>query len=281
MNAAIAGNTNSSARNTYVTSLTERSKCAAITSLPPGEEEHEVEGEHRDADGGADRAVARAVEEVVLGVVLGEALLDVRPEVEDRERDAGEQHAGEERVRDLEAAEPQLPRRHEAQRAFEPADVPVGLRACAHGRGLERAVEPHRVDLHQPTERGADREDEEEQAERLRRERRPELGARRRCVSDAALAGELRVLLAHEHHEVEGQEADDRRGDDQHMDDEQARDDVVARELAAEHEERSPRPEQRDRKQHRVGDAQAGSREQVVREAVAGEPVRRVRAGTA
>ena len=142
----------------------------------------------------------------------------------------------------------------------------------AHRGRVERAVEPDRVDLRQARRARRTPRHEEEQAEGLGRERRPQLRA-----DDVALgapaARELRVLLPHEHREVGAEQPDDQRGDDEDVDDEEAADDVVARELAAEHEEREPRPEERDRQQHRVRDAQPGAREQVVGEAVAGEPV--------
>ena len=115
--------------------------------VAPGDEQDQEERERGDTDGGAHRPVAWSVQDVVLVAVVGEARLEERPEVQEHEGEARDQHPREEQGRDLEAEGPDLPRREQPQRALEPADVPVGLRARAHRRRLERPPDPDRVDL--------------------------------------------------------------------------------------------------------------------------------------
>src|SRR4051794_5168414 len=74
------------------------------------------------ADAASYRRVPRLVEQVVRAVVAGDAPLDERPGGEDREEDAGEHHAREERLPDRVAEEMELPVRRDAQRSLEPAE---------------------------------------------------------------------------------------------------------------------------------------------------------------
>ena len=81
------------------------------------------------------------------------------------------------------------------------------------------------------------------------------------------------MLLVPEDRQVSGQQDGDQPRDEHDVHHEEARRDRLRRELAAEREKRQPRPEERHRQQHGVGDAQAGARQQVVGEGVAGEAV--------
>src|SRR5690606_9027631 len=95
-----------------------------------GQEAHEAddeEGERGDAERRAHRSLAGPVEDVVLVVVAGDPGLEERPGVQQPEGDPRQQHAGEERVGDLEATGPELPPGHDPQGAVQPPHVPVGL----------------------------------------------------------------------------------------------------------------------------------------------------------
>ena len=236
------------------------------------EEADDVERQRRDAERGAHRTLTGAVAQVVLGAVAGDARLEERPDEQQSERDAREQHRGKERVRDLVAEGADLPPGHDAQRTVEPAHVPVRLRSRRHLGRVERAVDPDRIDLRDAAEQAQHRRGEEEQPEGLGRVRRPQALADH-VVLGAAGPFELRVLVAHHDPEVQRQQHDDQRGNQQHVDDVEPREDVGTGELAAEQQRRQPRPRERNRQRDRVGDAQPGAGQLIVEQRVAGEAV--------
>src|SRR6202011_3733547 len=93
----------------------------------------------------------------------------------------------------------------DAQRALEPAHVPVGLRGCGDRGRSERSVEPDGGDLCQACQRGADAEDDREQPDTLGRVCGPQTGADNVVFASPA-TGELAVLLAPEDAEVRADE---------------------------------------------------------------------------
>src|SRR5688500_17650291 len=98
--------------------------------------------------------VPGAIEQVMRIVVLRVPGLEERPRVEQAEGDTGQQNGGEERVRYLEAECPRLPVREQTKGSLDPPHPPIRLSRRRHLLGLERAVKPYRVDLHQATESG-------------------------------------------------------------------------------------------------------------------------------
>src|SRR5207302_2266521 len=105
-------------------------------------------GEERRAERGPPGSVAWPVERVVETPVAGDAPLERGPEVEEREDDQREGGAAPERVRDEGvAADRQVEARNQAQRADQPAEVPVGLPLVRRLGDVVRPPEPDRVDL--------------------------------------------------------------------------------------------------------------------------------------
>jgi len=164
------------------------------------------------------------------------------------------------------------PWRGHTQGTLQPADVPVGLRGRRHRGRLERPVQPHRIDLGQTAEGAEHGSHRSEQADRAQRVRLP-----KERPDDVALGAsgpaELGVLLTPEDGEVGCQQGDDESRHQQDVEDEQAPFEGGGRELPAEEQERQPRTEDGDAEHDRVGDAQAGPRQEVVGQRVAREPV--------
>src|SRR5205823_11651996 len=114
------------------------------------------------------------VEQVVEGAITGELPLERRPEVEEADHDQRDAGAAPERVRhERVPPDREIEARHEAQRADQPAEVPVRLRAVRRRVRVERAPEPDRIDLHEPAEQEEHAGDREQEAERTRRLARP------------------------------------------------------------------------------------------------------------
>ena len=185
------------------------------------------------------------------------------------------QHQDRDRHEDVErhrVAEPHdLPvRRHQTQRAVREADVPVGLGTGGDRGGVVRAVVPDRVDREQRRDEGEDAGDDEEEATGLRGERREDRDADDVLVG-LARAGELRVLVDDDEHEVDTEHGDEDRRQQQDVQRVQAADDVGPGELAAEQEVRDPDADHRDALDHADDDPQAVAGEQVVGERVARE----------
>ena len=190
---------------------------------------------------GPGRRVARALEQVVLALVAGHPRLQERPGEDQRQqqdrRDLARQHdvPGPGRAEDV-----RLPAGHDPQQALGDAHVPVGLRAGGHLRRVVGAVLPDRVDRQQAThQRGHAEDDEEEPAglggvDRQHREADD-------VLLGAAGTGPLGVLVVDEQQHVGGDQRQDQARDQQHVGDVEPRDDHLARELAAEHEERHVR----------------------------------------
>ena len=147
-----------------------------------------------------------------------------------------------------------------------------GCDAAETCAGVERAEHPDRVDLHQAAEEAQHRGDEEEQAECLRRVRRPHPLADD-VVLLASRARELRVLVAHDERQVGAEQHRDERRHDQDVDHVEAADDVGPGNSPPNSSDAIHVPIDRDRQHDRVRDAQAGARELVVEQRVAGEPV--------
>ena len=165
----------------------------------------------------------------------------------------------------------ELPRRHDAQGAVEPAHVPVGLHGVGDLGRVVGAELPDRVDLGEGTEQRRRRRHHEEEAGGLGHEGREHRRADH-VVLGAALARELGVLLAHQQAEVRREQPDQDERDDQDVDDEEARDDdAAARELAAPEERDQVAADEGDRLGDGVADAQPGARDQVVGQRVADE----------
>ena len=176
----------------------------------------------------------------------------------EREDEAGEHHGRQEDLeRDGVAPDGQLPGRHDAQRAVEPAHVPVGLDGVGDLGRVVRAELPDRVDLGEGPEQRRGRRHHEEEAGGLGHEGREHRRADD-VVLGPALALELRVLLAHQQAEVRREQPDQDERDDQDMDDEEARnDDARARELPAPQERHQVAADEGDRLGDGVADAQA------------------------
>ena len=163
-----------------------------------------------------------------------------------------------------------LPVGHDPQQALGDAHVPVGLGAGRHLRRVVGSVLPDRVDRQQAAHQGGDAEDHEEEAAGLGhvdREHR---------VADDVLLGAARprplgVLVEDQQQHVRADQRQQQAGDQQHVDDVEPRDDHVARELAAEQEERHVGADHRGRLHQAVRDPQPGAGEQVVGQGVAGE----------
>ena len=162
----------------------------------------------------------------------------------------------------------------DAQQAVGPAHVPVGLRAGRHLGRVVGAELPHRVDRQQAAHEGDDAEDHEEEPTGL-----GGVHGQHRVADDVLLGaagpGPLRVLVVDEQQHVGGDQREQDARDQQHVDDVEARDDRLARELAAEEQERHVRPGDRGGLQEPVRGADAGAGEQVVGERVAGEALER------
>ena len=145
---------------------------------------------------------------------------------------------------------------------------------CDAGRHLGRVVrapQPDRVDLHQAAERGADAEDDEDQAGRLRRRTSGRAGCRPRCARCGPAPGNwVCFCLTRISRCSRDQRQQDRR-DEQHVDDVEAADDLLADEVAVEDREVRPGADDRDRQEDRADDAEPGAREQVVGQRVAGD----------
>ncbi|GAA3028265.1 hypothetical protein GCM10020000_00950 [Streptomyces olivoverticillatus] len=116
-----------------------------------------------------------------------------------------------------------LPRRHNAQRPFQEAHVPVGLGTRGDLVGTEGPVVPDGVDLGQGTEHGQGAEDRQEQAGGLRRELREH-----RLPHDVAVRPArqvpLGVLEVDDQEEMDGHQRHQRAGHEQHVHDVQAGD---------------------------------------------------------
>ena len=160
---------------------------------------------------------------------------------------------------------------HQAQRADQPAHVPVGLGAVRAQPGFVGAVLPHRVDLHQPAEQEQHGRGREQHAQRAERVGRPQRRADHVALR-APGARELGVLLAHDDRQVQADQRHDDHRDDEDMDDEQSVDEGArAGEVAVPDQHRQLAADERDRQDDAVGDGQAHAREQVVGQRVAGE----------
>ena len=153
--------------------------------------------------------------------------------IADGEDEAGEHHRGQEHLEGDGVPEAgELPRRHDAQGAVEPAHVPVGLHGVGDLGRVVGAELPDGVDLGEGPEQRRGRRHHEEEPGGLGHEGREHRRAHH-VVLGAPLAGELRVLLAHQQAQVRREQPDQDQRDDQHVDDEEARDDDArARELA-------------------------------------------------
>ncbi len=119
-------------------------------------------------------------------------------------------------------------------------------------------------------ERGADAEDHEEQAARLRGEHREE------PVADDVVLGpprawELGVLLLDQDQQVHGDQAQQDRREEQHVGDVEAADDVLADVVAVEDREVHPGTHDGDRQQDGADDPEPGTGQEVVGERVAGD----------
>ena len=139
--------------------------------------------------------------------------------------------------------------------------------------GLVGPVEPHRVDLGQPARAGPARPPPAgtgpaDLAAYCGHSREPTMLP---SVRPGAL--ELGVLLAPDHGQVGGEQADDQGGDDQHVEDEEAGDELGVGELPAEEQEGQPRAGHGDGQGDRVGHPHAGARQEVVEQGVAEEAV--------
>ena len=101
------------------------------------------------------------------------------------------------------AGEVHGPWRAHAQGAFEPSDIPVGLRRRNCFRGFVGTPKPHRIDLHERAQRAAHRNDAELQCERFGRVS-GKSGEPIDVFFRAAGPRELRVFLPPENHQVHG-----------------------------------------------------------------------------
>ncbi len=137
--------------------------------------------------------------------------------------------------------------------------------------GLYGPEQPDRVDLGQAAERGADAEDDEEEAAGLGRVEREDPLAATRSPRVRPWPGNWVCFCRTTRARWAPISAGEDRRDQQHVGDVEPADDDVARERPAEDQERHPGADDRDRQHDRVGDPQAGAGEQVVGQRVAGE----------
>ena len=240
--------------------------------LPARDEQHDEERQDAGTDRGAHGPVTRTVEQVVDAAVSRHPGFEEGPRVQQAKGDARQHDTGPEHLRNGVRPDLQEPRRRKSQRAFEPTDVPVGLGRGRHRRRFVGAVQPDGVDLREPTEQCARRGHERPHRDALGGVGRPQwrpddvgLGVSRPC--------ELCVLLTPDDREVCAQQSEDQQRHDEHVHDEQAAERRLGRILAAEEQECEPRAHDGHGQDDRVGDAQPRTREEVVREGVAGEAV--------
>jgi hypothetical protein len=139
-------------------------------------------------------------------------------------------------------------------------------------RRVVRPPQPHRVDLHEAAEGGADGGHHEEQTGGLAGVRREETSADD-VVLGPPRAGELGALLPRSEYQVDGDQREHECRDQQHVEDVEPADDHLAGKVAAEQCEVRPRPDQWDGQDDRADDPEAGTRQQVVQHRVAGHPV--------
>ena len=202
-----------------------------------------------------------------------EAPLDPRHEQQPGEDDARDDRPGVHDVVDHVPEGARLPRREQPQRSLEEADVPVRLRVGRRRTDVVGPEQPHRVDLEERAHRGDDAGDQEHQADRLHGERRPDA-----LTDDVALrrAGPVNWVCFWRQTSIRwtAEQADDGGRDQQDVHRIEAPDDVRARPVAAEDQVDEAFTDEGDRQDDGVGDAQAGARQQVVRQRVAGEPGR-------
>ena len=240
-----------------------------------GHPEEPVEGHQRRHGRRARGGVAGPLEQVVLPLVAGDPGFD-----EGQDQDHGEhqprQH--DDRQEDVPAQgvtpEGGLPAREDPQGSVGPSHVPVGLGAGGDLGGVVGAVPPHRVDRQQPTHQGQDPEDHEEEPAGLGHVDRQHREAHDVLLGPAG-TGPLGVLVEDEQQHVGGDQGQDQPRDQQHVGDVEPRDDHLARELAAEEEERHVAADDRRGLHEAVRRAEAGAGEQVVGQRVAGESLQR------
>ena len=130
-----------------------------------------------------------------------------------------------------------LPVGHDPQQPLGHAHVPVGLGAGRHLRRIVGPVLPDRVDRQQAAHQRGDAEDHEEEAAGL-----GHVDREHRVAHDVLLGpagpGPLGVLVEDQQQHVRADQRQQQARDQQHVDRVEPRDDHVARELAAEQEER-------------------------------------------
>ena len=241
-----------------------------------GRDHHDrVERHSRGADRGAERRVTRTVQHVVLTIVLGEPPLDPGP----REHEDEYQGHGNQREQDVQGNRPSqdVPfpverpfARHQAQTAVRETHVPVRLGPGLHGGRVVRAVVPDRVDGRGARNGRQDAEHDEEEATGLGRVDGTDREADH-VVLGASRAGELGVLVHHDHEQVHHDHHENDRRDEQHVHDVETPDDRIPGELAAEHEHRDVGTHHGDGLRDGVRDAQPVSGEHIVRQGVARE----------
>ena len=235
----------------------------------PGEPVERHQGHH---DRGARGRVARALEQVVVALVAGDPALEEGEEHQDDEHQRRHQQDRDQHVpRDRVAEDHRLHARgHDAQQSVGPPHVPVGLRARRHLGRVVGTELPDRVDRQQPAHEGDDAEDHEEEATGL-----GGVHGQHRVADDVLLGasgpGPLGVLVVDEQQHVGRDQCEQDARDQQHVDDVEPRDDRLARELAAEEQERHVRPGDRRGLEEPVRGADAGAGQEVVGERVAGE----------
>ena len=237
-----------------------------------GHQQHAEEGDEPGGERRAHGVLPGEQQHVVEGAVTRQRPVQPRHQEQRREDEPGQDHRRPEDRRDEQAADLDVPAGHHAHGALEPAHVPVRLRRGRRVPRPVRAVEPHRVDLHEGAERGADAGDQQEVAGGAQG-----VGRHHRRADDGAVAPsrprELRVPLQPEQAEVRAEQAGDGRRQQEDVHRVDAGDEAAGRELAAEQQRGQRRPHERDRLRDGEGDAQAGAREQVVGQRVAHEPV--------
>ena len=110
---------------------------------------------------------------------------------------------------------------HQAQRADQPAEVPVRLGAVGAEVGVVWPPQPDRVDLDQAAHQHEHRGDGREQAQRAQRVPRPH-GSADDVVLAASRPAELGVALDHDDRQVHGDQRREQGGDDEHVRDVEA-----------------------------------------------------------
>ncbi len=216
-------------------------------------------------------AVAGTVAEVVLQRVARHPLLEERVEVQHQEEKPRQHHRGQQHVpHQRVAGDHVLPGRHQAQRALEEADVPVGLGVGGDLVGAVGPVGPYGVDLGEGAEEAQRARHHQQQARGLRGELRDHRLAHHVAVGPAGGAP-LGVLEVHHEEEVHGDEGEEHAGHEHHVHDVQPRDDGLAGEGAPPDEEAQVGAHDGDGHHDAVRRAQPGPRQQVVRQGVAAE----------